>query len=239
MEELDVIKFRVSGLLNSYKIPFYRTYHRSYLSPPKTMIIGMLCNIMRLSEKDYYEILKQDAIKISVVIEDIKGTAKDFWVYKINQSKNNGRGIIRRDKLYNPKYCIYLSILTDDLKKDIINALKCPKSIPSLGLDDELVTIYDINESQKLKKVEDAGYVNSVFINKYDKYTSKFRQTKKFTKLPISNPVNLGYQVEYKGSERKIRKAAENALVVEFLNCSVNIPEKEIYTDNEYNIVFQ
>ena len=42
---MKAIRFEVEGLLNSFRIPFFRTYHKTFLAPPKTTVIGLLCPI--------------------------------------------------------------------------------------------------------------------------------------------------------------------------------------------------
>ena len=107
---MKVIRFGVEGVLNSFRVPFFRTYHKSFLAPPKTTIIGMLCNISLKPQKEFFEILENNLIEVSVVIEDIKGKSKDLWSYKTLDKKNRGKSIIRRDKLFRAKYAIYLNI---------------------------------------------------------------------------------------------------------------------------------
>lgn len=84
---MKVIRFEIQGLINSYRIPFFRTYHKSFLAPPKTTIIGMLCNISLKSQKEFFEILDKEVFEVSVVINEIKGRAKDLWSYKTLEKK--------------------------------------------------------------------------------------------------------------------------------------------------------
>ena len=86
---MRVIRFGVEGLMNSFRIPFFRTYHKSFLAPPKTTIIGMLCNISLKSQKEFFEILESEMIELSVVINSIEGRGKDLWSYKTIDKKNS------------------------------------------------------------------------------------------------------------------------------------------------------
>ena len=52
---MNVIRFKTEGILNSFRVPLFKTYHRTFLAPTKTNIIGMITNIMGKSERWYYE----------------------------------------------------------------------------------------------------------------------------------------------------------------------------------------
>lgn len=138
---MEAIRFEVEGLLNSFRVPFFRTYHKTFLAPPKTTIIGLLCNIALKSQKEFFEILNQELIDVSVIIDEINGKTKDLWSYKTLEKGNMGKSVIRRDKLFLSKYTIYLSIKNKTLFDEIYSALKNPKNTPALGLDDELIII--------------------------------------------------------------------------------------------------
>ena len=97
---MEAIRFEVEGLLNSFRVPFFRTYHKTFLAPPKTTVIGLLCNIALKSQKEFFEILDQELIDVSVVIDEIGGRTKDLWSYKTLEKGNMGKSVIRRDKLF-------------------------------------------------------------------------------------------------------------------------------------------
>ena len=158
---MRVIRFGVEGLINSFRIPFFRTYHKSFLAPPKTTIIGMVCNISLKSQKEFFEILEKDKIEVSVIINSIQGKSKDLWSYKTIDKKNRGKSVIRRDKLFIPNYTIYLKIEDEELYKEILEALRYPKNIPSLGLDDELIKIDNVAEIDL--ELSNSNKIESVF----------------------------------------------------------------------------
>lgn len=47
----------------------------------------MLCNISLKSQKEFFEILDKEVFEVSVVINEIKGRAKDLWSYKTLEKK--------------------------------------------------------------------------------------------------------------------------------------------------------
>lgn len=236
---MGVIKFSVEGIFNSFRIPFFRTYHKSFLAPPKTTIIGLITNIIGESEKCYYELLNKDKVKVSVVINSIKGKAKDLWSYKSLESKSGmyGRSIIRRDKLFNAKYTIYLMVEDEKLKTKILDGLRYPKSIPALGLDDEVVKIYDIKENVELIN-NDSNIINSVFMDKDYEYKVKIDNNNDEIELPIANTVPLNYKISVDNNKRTWRKSCNEYKQVEYINCSVQLEDVKSYICDGDRVVF-
>jgi len=228
---MKVIRFETEGVLNSFRIPFFKNYHKSFLAPPKTTVIGMLCNISLKPQKEFYEILNNDLIKVSVVIEDIKGKAKDLWSYKIFEKKNRGKSIVRRDKLFIPKYSIYLKIPDDTLHNEIFQNLKSPKNIPSLGLDDEIVMIKNV---EKVELVEnDTKRVDSVFLNDTLEYKVYIKDTSKFVELPTSYLTSVKFEA-FKSKKRVPKIKTKELFQVEAINCEIEVDMKS-YLDKKYN----
>lgn len=234
-----IIKFCVEGVFNSFRVPFFRTYHKSFLAPPKTTIIGMLTNIMGRPEEYYYKLLNGDKIKVSVVIDSIRGKAKDLWAYKSFESKSDmhGRSIVRRDKLFNAKYIIYLMIQDEDLRKDVYYYLTCPKSIPSLGLDDELVKIFDIKSDIQLIE-NNSDIINSVFMDKGYDYEIKIKDLSDDVELPTGNIVPLKYSIETEQDTRAERKGFEEYKQIEYMNCCVELKGIKSYICEDNKVVF-
>ncbi len=220
---MRVIRFEVEGLLNSFRIPFFRTYHKSFLAPPKTTLIGMLCNISLKSQKCFFEILDKELIELSVIINHIEGRGKDLWSYKTIDKKNRGKSVIRRDKLFIPSYTIYLKIEDEALYQEILQNLKSPKNTPSLGLDDELIIIKNIVEIDLLTNNENK--INSLFLDKGIEYKAFVNDRAKAIELPISNITATKFIGFDKKEKRISREASEEFRQVEFINCEIVFQE--------------
>lgn len=232
---MKVIRFELIGLINSYRIPFFRTYHKSFLAPPKTTIIGMLCNISLKSQKEFFEILDKDLIEVSIVINEIVGRAKDLWSYKTLEKKNMGKSVVRRDKLFRPNYTVYLKIEDESFYKEILESLKFPKNIPSLGMDDELVQIKNV-ESIILEKSK-LNSIDSVFLDKNMKYKVYIKDIDKSIELPTSNVTPTKF-IAFDKKEKRIPKESKKEYEfkqVEYLNCEVEFIEDIVsFVDNEF-----
>jgi len=237
---MKVIRFEVEGALNSYRVPYFRKYHKTFLAPPKTTIIGLLCNISLKTQKDFFEILNNDLVKVSVVIDEIKGKAKDLWRYKTLKSPQSGKrrdsSIIRRDKLFLPKYTIYLFSKNAKLLEEFEGALKYPQNIPSLGLDDELIVIKNTKSVELIEN--DSKRINSVFMGKEIEYKVFVKDINKFIEIPTLNLVPTKFIAFNKG-KRISKQKQEELFQIEFLNCEVEVDMKS-YFDKEKNnrIVF-
>jgi len=235
---MNVIRFKAEGILNSFRVPLFKTYHRTFLAPTKTNIIGMITNIMGESEKWYYEVLNKNRIKVSVVINNIEGKTKDLWAYKTYKNKNKGRSIIRRDRLYKAVYTIYLLIDSEELFKEILIALKFPKSIPSLGLDDELIKISEIENKIQMSENK-SRHINSVFMDKGYSYNVMIEDQDRFVEFPMANETPLSFKVEISDKGfRKSRQAMDNFKQVEYLNCMIELKNVTSYTDGINRMAF-
>jgi CRISPR-associated protein Cas5t len=236
---MKVIRFEVEGLINSFRVPFFKTYHKSFLAPPKTTIIGMLCNISLKSQKEFFEILEQDKIEVSIIINNIKGKSKDLWSYKTIDKKNRGKSVVRRDKLFIPNYTIYLKIEDEKLYKEILEALRYPQNIPSLGLDDELIKIYGIAEVDL--KLSNSNKIDSIFLDKGIRYKAFIKDILQGVELPISNLVPTKFNAFDKKGKRISKEIKEQFPQVEFTNCEIEFQEEiKSFKDKElnYRLVF-
>jgi CRISPR-associated protein Cas5t len=232
---MKVIRFELEGLLNSFRIPFFRTYHKTFLAPPKTTVVGMLCNISLKPQKEFFEILDKELIDVSVVIDEISGKTKDLWSYKTLEKKNMGKSVIRRDKLFLSKYTIYVYIKEQTLFDDIFESLKNPKNIPSLGLDDELVIIKNVKDVSEAIKPNDTDRINSVFLNKGYNYKAFIKEPNKPIELPTPNLIPTKFIAFDKKGNRISKEVVEEYPQIEYINCNMQIDGVISYMDIENN----
>lgn len=236
---MKVIRFKIKGLLNSFRVPFFRTYHKTFLAPPKTTVIGMLCNISLKPQKEFYDILNRDAILVSVIIDTIEGRTKDLWSYKTLQKGNMGKSVIRRDKLYIPSYTIYLKIADETLFEEILDSLKYPKNTPSLGLDDELAHICDAQEITLNNNA--TSRIDSVFLDKSIPYKGFIKEQSQMIELPTAQMVPTKFRAFDSKNNRISKEVIEEFKQVEYINCEIEFQAKvESFEDHElrHRLVF-
>ena len=214
---MRVIKFKVEGVFNSFRIPFFKTYHKTFLSPPKTTIAGLLANISNKSQKEFFEMIGK--IKVGVIIENIDSKFKDLWKYKLYEKKNGGSGIIRRDKLFNAVYTIYVYNFD-------IEYLKNPLAVPSLGLDDEMVRISNVEEIEfvnKTSKIHSSFLCDEVKIKDIKVLGDNFIMPT-FHNVPIE-------LIGFEKNKRIPKKVKKEKLQVDFFNCEIEVEGIEGYLD--------
>lgn len=224
---MSVIRFEIEGVLNSFRVSFFKNYHKTFLAPPKSTIIGLLCNISKKSYNECLEILNNNLIKVSVVIENIEGKVKDLWSFKTFDKKNRGKSIVRRDKLFKPYYVVYLNISDENLKKEIFESLKNPKNIPSLGLDDELVLIKNVKEVKLIKNP--TNRIDSIYLSDEVDYKIFIKDLNKRVELPTF------YEVPVKLKVDKTKEIVKSKKQIEFFNCEIEI-EVDSFLDKEKNL---
>jgi len=161
---MNIIRFRIEGLVNSFRVPQTAVYQNTTITPTKTQIVGLLTNIMGKVEKDYYELLNE--LMVGIVPVKINNIFVDLWQYKKWKESNQGRAVLTREKIFLPIYDIYIGIDND---MGLVDSLKHPRRIPALAMDDELIMIKDVKELGKYKDVQvNKNKVNSIFIQKDD-----------------------------------------------------------------------
>jgi len=221
-----ILSFRATGVCNSYKIPVFKNYHKSYLTPPKTVIIGMLCNIMNKGERYFYETL-QHRINVSVVVEDLWWTMKDLWWYKTLSSGNQGKSVIRREKYVYPSYRIYLSFDDETIYDEVYQSLLSPQSVPSLGQDDEMISLRDVQKIDLTKSSH--PIIHSAFATDNDiSFRIKDMDFSKYMIAPTVHYMYTKFTTPYdaktdKNQKRNHRDVIEYKNIVEFYNTSVEI----------------
>jgi CRISPR-associated protein Cas5t len=236
---MQVIRFELEGLLNSFRVPFFRTYHKTFLAPPKTTVIGLLCNISLKSQKEFFEILNQELIDVSVVIDEIGGRAKDLWSYKTLEKGNMGKSVIRRDKLFLSRYTVYLNIKTKALFNEVYSTLISPKNTPALGLDDELIVIKNVTIIDTLV-LNPTNKINSVFLNKAYRYKAFIKNPTQPLELPTPNLTPIKFNAFDKKGMRVSKEVLLEYPQVEFINCEIELNDVVSYIDEakENKMVF-
>jgi len=223
---MKAVRFTAEGLINSFRIPQTSAHQLTYLVPTKTQITGLIASITGKGEANYYNLLRK--IKVGIIPLKIDSLFTDAWTFRKWKEAGSGRDILTREKLYKPEYVVYISG-DDSVLSEIINSLKNPLRIPSLGMDDELVLIKDVKEIT-LGEGENER-VHSVF---------KFQEGMRYkfngkSRVQIFPPRIVTVNLDF--NENEIPRKPERFIqLVEFagLCCELNSP-KTLYTDEEHD----
>lgn len=226
---MKVVRFTLEGSINSFRIPQTSAYQLTYLAPTKTQIVGMLSSIMGKGENDYYELLKK--LNVGIIPKQVDSLFTDDWTFRKWKTAGSGRDILRREKLYKTIYLVYVSA-ENLIMEEIFNALKNPKRIPSIGMDDELVLIKDIKEIMMEK--DEKIIVNSVF-----QFEEGMIFKPKFNKMPgiqVFPPRVVTTNLEFDNNIIP-RKPKNFVQIVEFVGICCELDSKKtLYVDQENNL---
>ncbi len=218
MKIVKWIIFKVEWILNSFRQIDFKTYHKTYLVPTKWNILGMLTSICGENEKFYYDLVNEK-IDVQIKILNIWWFTKDLW--HIKDLKHKEWSIIRRERIYNPIYEIEIIIEDENLLRKFFEWLKNPKRIPSLGLDDEIVKIFDVKiKDFVLKKVDEIDkivFMEEVKNFKFVPFEGYFFQAPKLNRINKSWVVKWNTKWLFNASKRDIRKPIWSLYFIDFL----------------------
>ena len=228
MRQLEGLIFKVEWILNSFRQNDFKTYHKTYIVPTKWNILWMLTNICGEGEKFYYDLASKN-IDIQIKILNLWGFTKDLW--HIKDLKHQEWSIIRREKIYNSIYEIQVIIEDKELLDKFFYFLNNPIRIPALGLDNEVVKIFDIRR-WIFKEIYTKEVDRIIFLD--DIYNFKFFPfEKKYFLAPKLNIINSWWEIKWNRKwffwwlTRDQRKWKGKLYFIEFYNWKI-IFDKEI-----------
>jgi CRISPR-associated protein Cas5t len=154
MSSIELIKIKVHGITNSFRIPFHMTVHDTLTIPPKTTIIGMLgaalgysridANLVALYNNTYVGILGSSKAKYYDLMR----------IYKLAPKAKPGQ--LQRQINYDNLYTIYIE---NSRNLDAIYmALKNPVYALSLGKAHEIINMSEISKTER--DTIESDYIN-------------------------------------------------------------------------------
>lgn len=250
MSSIKAIYFEVAGILNSFRIPDFQTYHKTLLYPPKTTVCGMLGSVLGYSPQEVNDKLIPQ-IKIGIIIKDIGGRANDLWkIKKITRySKGDEKmegcvvidkfsyygAVIMRELLFRPQYRFYVSSDDSELLLQIRDKLVNPEWALSLGREDELILVHTISSLIDISEQENLYFTNTVLScdisGNYDlDIASLSGSTQRQLLPPVINKLPTGFV--YDGEERTARELQAFTVV---MNIKIKLKDgSRGYRDGEY-----
>lgn len=145
--KLKVIRLRVKGNFNSFRIRSGIRYHQTYHVPTKTTLIGLVGAAIGLDEFDLDRIYKR--IQTNALLDRYSGRANDLWLITKIKTDNLNKpesSLVSREMLFEPEYTIYYSVDskndTENIEyDDIISAFDDPEFPLTLGRSDEMIEV--------------------------------------------------------------------------------------------------
>ena len=253
---MKFLRIKCKGIFNSFRQYDFQTYHRTYPLPLKTTIGGMLGSALGISPQEVNDKwLINDRFLMGIVGES-EGKANDLWQirkYENKQMMAFEKGIadapyktavIMRELLYDSSFILYLTFLNDLDFQMIHDKLINPEWALSLGREDELIKISDL-DIISLEKQKNLSYKNTVvpldlsvieykinFSNNSGKNYSKnlLEEAPQILKIPIA------FNYDDNTNERV---AIEFKIFSFISNLEINLPNEMWYYDETLNLAFQ
>ena len=236
-EIVDAIRLRVRGLLNSYRDPKTHKIHRTFPYPPRTTLIGLAGAALGLSENVLWDEYKDLQVAVVDIAKENSlrgiGKADDLIKYKKYKDTTIETSILIRELLYKPEYLIYYASYKKNALEEIHEAFQNPKYALSLGRDDELIILHEI-EKVNLMPLESGEYGETIL--PFNPATEGFHID--ITKQKYFEPCTLATlpsEFIIKGSVRTPSKLQTYAFLK---NLKIHIKKDGGFTDGKYNFFF-
>ena len=154
MSSIELIKIKVHGITNSFRIPFHMTVHDTLILPPKTTIIGMLGAALGYSRANPNLIALYNNTHIGILGSSKAKYYDLMTIYKLKPEATKSQ--LQRQINYNNSYTIYIE--NSKNLDEIYRAIKNPVYALSLGKAHEIINMSEISKIKK--EVIESDYIN-------------------------------------------------------------------------------
>jgi len=120
----------------SFRIPEFQNFHKSFLLPPPTTVVGLAGAALGLSPKSSQDFFDESSIKIGVFGKS-DGFAKDLWKY--NDFKVGS--VIKREIYFFNQYVVVFASENSETIENLGSSFKNPKYALTFGTSDALAKI--------------------------------------------------------------------------------------------------
>ncbi|EDY34615.1 CRISPR-associated protein Cas5 [Aciduliprofundum boonei T469] len=234
---MEVLTAKLRAISVSFRRILDFNYHRTYPLPPPTTIVGLLGSALGLSDRELWnEYNGLNDISFAVLSLRKPGFAKDMWsIQKIKNGRISERSPYFRELLFYPEYVL---IFNGDSKslECVRDALNNPEYALSLGREDELVRVIDV----QWERVEKGEPVFSGTVLPFDIREYKFSPIMEegiFIEPPVIDKLPTSFSVDRKGIRHPKNKTAYT-FVPDSLKISVNNLKGEVLSIGGRNFVW-
>lgn len=212
--------FIVNTQTSTFRLSEFQNFHKSFLYPPPTTLIGFFGAAMGLSPKASQDFFDNYAFEVGV-IGFSKGLAKDLWKYRNANNKDisSNTGIITKEFLFDNQYIIAIGSENEEKLDELVLALKNPVYALTLGASDSIAKVssefFKSNEPSFhdiIQKTYIEGMLDDIIDLEYDnKFT--FMISGSYTPIKFDLPVRFNYRDDY--GIRTIKERKTFSLVYE------------------------
>lgn len=238
--KMEVLLVSGKGLINSFRLPEFHTYHKTLPLPPKTTVAGMIGAALGLSPEEVNDQwLRSDRFQVGVRGR-FKSLISDLWQYRKYTTKGikaykDGKAelpwftsVTTRELLYELSFDLYFFCVESQDYDLLSNYFKNPKWALSLGREDEVVHISKIEKVTVLESNNVSSWSNTILpFNIHKRRTqlgtkdlSAFSGTNLLAYAPsvVSLPVEFEYKAGVRTPSRYVTYTFLGDIPVEILD---------------------
>ncbi len=259
---MKAIRFQLKGELHSFREPSFHTYHKTLPFPPKTTLCGLFGAALGVSPSevnDLFLVGSPPRVEVGVVVNNIGGFTNDLWkIKKVKSGKKeegdkppsedaikfSGNwyygGVIVREMLFQPIYTVFVRSSDEELLTRLFSSLQNPSWALSLGREDELVRVVNLDWCEVREIGDDVFYESAVLpAEKYLLDIESLKSTQgKARQLHPPLVIRLPLFFQYKEDGEREGKEWLPFLFSASLKIQPKDSRSRGYTDGQYNFQF-
>lgn len=182
----------------TFRNPEFQNFHKSFLLPPPTTLIGLAGAALGLSPKAVQDYFDSNTFQIGVYGKS-QGLAKDLWKY----NTFNGQGsIIMKEILFDNHFVLVYGSDNESIISELKEAFLNPVYALSLGNNDSLAKIINVevhNETVTSKNLESCLVEGDIVAEVFSNVSKSMDFSVYTTSEPITFdlPTQFAYKAEY------------------------------------------
>jgi len=223
----------------SFRVPEFQNFHKSFLLPPPTTVIGLAGAALGLSPKSSQDFFDGSSIKLGVFGKS-DGYAIDLWKFKKkNNNKTNDQrdfieDILRREIHFNNVYLILFASENSELIDKLRSAFENPKYALTFGTSDALakISILDNFEEHELDEVENCLIEGDIISEVVENVHNGLEFSIYSTSEPIVYDLPVKFQYESDYGVRRVVERKKYSFVGKKMKLNIKI--SGVYADDKF-----
>ncbi len=235
---MNYLILKVWTQTSSFRNPDFQNFHKSYLLPPPTALIGFAGAALGFSPKKSQDFFNNNEIKFGIYGKS-EGFASDLWKYNsFKDSKSITKGIITREIHFINQYLIVYASENADLINQLKTAFLYPKYTLTLGTSDSLAKIKLIDSYREAESYEvencllEGNIISEVLLNIDKDISFKIYSTNE--PLSYDLPTEFSYESDY-GIRRIVARKTFSFVPKKM---KLNIPKNGIEVEEKFIPIF-
>jgi len=218
----------------TFRNPEFQNFHKSFLLPPPTTLMGLAGAAMGLSPKSAQDFFK-DGFYFGIYGSS-KGYCKDLWKYNTFDEQGS---IILKEILFDNHFILVYGNDNTDIIKIIMDAFSAPTYALTLGNNDSLAKIIQVsisNDFTNSSELSNCLVEGNVVEEVIEKATSGLSFSIYSTSEPVAYDLPMRFQYESDYGFRRVIERKTFSFIGESMQ--LNFAKKGIKYKNKFIPVF-